>query len=354
MLNQVRYLPVQPKNEQALKKQIYKQINKDFGLVVDPFRLHALLPKLLAGVWAACRETELVGIAPRNVKELVAACVSETNNCPYCVDAHTMLLNSVGEQSLSKNISQGNIDNIIDKDLRDIADWALSSRSPHSEKLVNPLFPEDWRAELIGMAVFYHYLNRMVHVFLPEQLLPVKNKATKQILKQIAGWVFSFTVNRKKSEGTALVFLEPTTLPIDMQWAAPRQNLAQGFSQMATIIEQLVDQHIPDIVHSTYSEFLEQWQGEDAPLDITWLAEHHENIDEKYHSMIDLALIITTSPYRVTEQQIERFIQDHTQPETLLVTAAWASFSAARKTGAWLYKPFFQIPSDNNVIRRFA
>jgi len=339
MLNQVQYLPTRPETDQDLLKQVNTQIKRDFGMVVDPFRLHALQPRLLAGVWAACRETELVGIVPRAIKELVASCVSETNKCPYCVDAHTMLLNSVGETELSKTISSGNFHNILQGNQRKIAEWALASRTPDSEIILAPPFKKEWCAELIGMVVFYNYLNRMVHLFLPQYLLPVQQKGPKQIMKRLAGWYFSSSVNRKKSEGLALAFLASAALPKDLEWAASRNNLAQGVAQMAAIIDELAFEHIPLNVQDTFRQFLAQWRGEDAPLSPDWMNEFKNQVPTEQHSMLELALMIIASSYRITDQHIKRFKRDNPRSETLLVTAAWASFHTSRKIGDWLHKP---------------
>jgi len=339
MLNQVKYLPTGPATDQDLLKQVKAQIKRDFGMVVDPFRLHALQPKLLAGVWAACRETELVGIAPRAIKELVAACVSQTNKCPYCVDAHTMLLNSVGEADLSKMISNGNIQSISRNEHKNIAKWALASRSPDSPTLLTPPFAQEWFAELIGMVVFYNYLNRMVHVFLPQYLLPVQQKGSKQIMKRLAGWFFSSSVNRKKPEGLALGFLVGAAVPKDFEWAGSRTNVAQGFAQMAAIIDELASEHIPLSVQDTFKHFLAQWRGEDAPLSAGWMEEFKDQVPAEQQAMLELSLMLIASSYRVTDQHIERFKKNNPKPETLLVTAAWASFQTARKIGGWLYVP---------------
>ena len=85
---------------------VYAQIRQDFGRIVEPFVLHSPLPELLAGVWMACRETELVGIVPRVVKETVAASVSQLNQCQYCVDAHTIILSAMGEINVARAMNK--------------------------------------------------------------------------------------------------------------------------------------------------------------------------------------------------------------------------------------------------------
>jgi len=59
----VQYIvPVKPSKAKGLVAEVYSQIKQDFGRIVDPFTLHSPMPTLLAGVWMASRESELVGI----------------------------------------------------------------------------------------------------------------------------------------------------------------------------------------------------------------------------------------------------------------------------------------------------
>src|SRR3972149_3042849 len=96
----IKYIhPVKPGSAQGLVADVYVQVKRDFGRIAEPFLMHSPLPQLLAGAWMVCRETELVGNVPREVKEAVAAAVSQLNQCPYCVDAHTIMLDAAGEHN---------------------------------------------------------------------------------------------------------------------------------------------------------------------------------------------------------------------------------------------------------------
>ena len=98
----IKYIDhILPGSKDEPVKEIYSQMKRDFGAIVEPFSLHSHIPDLLAGVWAACRETELIGIVPRKKKEVIASMVSQSNQCPYCVDAHSMMLNAMGEHKIS-------------------------------------------------------------------------------------------------------------------------------------------------------------------------------------------------------------------------------------------------------------
>lgn len=110
--------PVKANSAEGLVSQVYAQIKRDFGSLVEPFTLHSPSPKLLAGVWMVCRETELAGNVRRDIKEAIAATVSKINQCPYCVDAHTIMLNATGKRNVARLISNENYDQISDSEVR--------------------------------------------------------------------------------------------------------------------------------------------------------------------------------------------------------------------------------------------
>ena len=94
----IRYFHSLPRaSVDSLSGKVLAQVRREFGAEVEPFTLHLPVPELLAGVWMACRETLLAGSGRRDAKEVVAASVSALNCCPFCVDAHSiMVLESSG------------------------------------------------------------------------------------------------------------------------------------------------------------------------------------------------------------------------------------------------------------------
>ena len=63
----IKYInSISPSTADGIVTEVYGQIKRDFGAVVEHFLLHSSLPKLLIVIWAACKETELLGIVPRN------------------------------------------------------------------------------------------------------------------------------------------------------------------------------------------------------------------------------------------------------------------------------------------------
>jgi AhpD family alkylhydroperoxidase len=332
--------PVSPASADGLVAEVYAQIKRDFGAIVEPFSLHSPSPKLLAGVWTACRETELIGIVPRNMKEIIAAAVSTTNQCPYCVDAHTIMLDAVGEHKASSALSSRTISGISDPKLRDISEWALSTRSPNATIIHSPPFSQEEAPEIIGMAVLYHYINKMVSFFLTETPLPSNRGWLKGTLKRMAGWYFSFSANRPKVQGESLRLLPDSELPSDLIWAQDSQWVAQAFARFAAVIDEIGEEILSKAVRHCVQSYVEAWDGESPGISRQWVEQAIQNLDDKSKVVGRLVLTIAIAPYQVDDEMIEHFRVDYPKEETLLGALAWGSFTVARRIGTWLYTPF--------------
>ena len=331
--------PVSPASADGIVAEVYAQIKRDFGAIVEPFSLHSPSPKLLAGVWTACRETELIGIVPRNMKEIIAAAVSTTNQCPYCVDAHTIMLDAVGEHKASSALSNKTISGISDPKLRAISEWALSTRSPNSTIIHSPPFSQEEAPEIIGMAVLYHYINKMVSFFLTETPLPSNRGWMKGTLKRMAGWYFSFSANRPKLQGESLRLLPDSELPSDLIWAQDSQWVAQAFARFAAVIDEIGEEILSEDVRHCVQSYVKAWDGESPGISRQWVEQAIQNLDDKSKVVGRLILTTAIAPYQVDDEMIEHFRADYPKEETLLGALAWGSFTVARRIGTWLYTP---------------
>jgi AhpD family alkylhydroperoxidase len=79
-------------------KEVYEQIQKAFGLPFVPnlFKAMAHNPDLLEANRGRVGMIMGRGRLDRKTKEMIAVAVSATNNCEYCVNAHTAALNRMG------------------------------------------------------------------------------------------------------------------------------------------------------------------------------------------------------------------------------------------------------------------
>ncbi len=333
----IKYIrPVKPSSADGLVKGIYAQVERDFGRVVEPFQMHSPLPKLLAGAWMVCRETELVGMVPRAMKEIVAASVSQLNQCSYCVDAHTIMLTATGEGKVANAISKARYEDISDEKAFMFVQWALATTSPRSELLRWLPFSKQEAPEIIGTAVFYHYINRLANALLGDSPLPLSQGWLKSPMKTIASQTFSNAINRPKTVGDSLEFLPKADLPNDLRWAKTSPNVAQAYARFAVAVEEAGEHALPAEVRAHVEEELSEWSGKTSELSLAWSEDAISHFDVATESAARLAIQTALAPGRIEESAILAFRKHFPEDTKLLGALAWASFAAARKIGTWL------------------
>jgi AhpD family alkylhydroperoxidase len=334
----IRYIqPVAPNVTQGLVARVYPQIKKEFGALVEPFTLHSPSPELLAGAWSACRESLLVGTVRREVKEAVAATVSRINQCPYCVDAHTIMLNATSAHNAADAISRQQDDQIQDAAVRSIVKWAAATRSPGSKVLLSPPFSQKDAPEIMGTTVFFHYVNRMASVLLSDTPLPSNHLLLKRIFKKVAGWFFSKAIHRSKPLGASLELLPESELPDDLVWAKRSPNIAGAFARFAAVVDTAGRAVIPEDVRDRVVSQVRAWDGKDPGLGRHWVDEAMNGLDEESKAIGKLVLLTALAPYQVDKEVVNAFATHNIGENRLLGALAWGSFTAARRIGTWLY-----------------
>ena len=284
----------------------------------------------------ACRETELVGVVPRTLKEVVAASVSQLNQCSYCVDAHTIMLSAAGEGKIANAIYKARYEDITDEKTFRIIQWALATASPRSELIQWPPFSKQEAPEFIGTAVFYHYVNRMANALLGETPLPLSQGWLRSPLKSIASQTFSNALNRPKTVGDSLDFLPKADLPNDLQWAKPSVNIARAYACFAKTVEEAGEHALPPEVRAYVDEEISEWTGKTSELSLAWNEDAISRFDEATESAARLAILTALAPDRIEAEAISAFRKHFPEDAKLLGALAWASFAVARKIGTWL------------------
>ncbi len=336
---QVRYIsPVPAKQSTGKVGQIYKQIRRDFQLV-PPLTLFSPAPELLTGVWSIWRESQFAqGVTPRATLEAVSAAVSRINECPYCVDAHTGMLHASSKHDVVNAIFTRNNALISDDKTRQIVEWALATKTPHAKILKIPPFNSKEAPEIIGTAMVYHFINRMVNIFLKPSPLPIPVGAKK--IRKIAVRLFGATlakriINRQARPGDSINFITQTALPDDLFWATSNKHISTAYASFTHLINKIGLQVLPDDVRQLVQQQINIWQGEDMGLSQNWANDLIIKIDEHNKPIAKLALLTAIAPYQVNETVINQFQNIYKDDETLLHVTAWASFSAARHIGKW-------------------
>ncbi len=336
-LAQIKYVsPVLPGSADGIVASVYSQTEQDFGFVAPPVALHSPNPAALTAAWAMLRETLIVtGQVDRAEKEVVAASVSATNSCPYCVAIHTASAQELVPGLDAAAVASGNLASPL---LKEIAGWASSTGRPGSVQ--SP--PPGNFAELAGVAITFQYLNRMVTIFLPESPLPPMTP------KAIGGWVMgmlaSAMTSAKPVPGTSLDLLSganpaelPPELPAEFSWAAGDSRIAATLAGAVAAIEEGAAQAVTQPVRELVTARLAGWDGEPQGPSRGWADEAVAGLDAADKAAGRLAMLTAFAPYQVGKADINGFKSATDGGDTAVIgLTSWASMAAARTAGAWL------------------
>jgi AhpD family alkylhydroperoxidase len=294
-------------------------------MLAPPISLHSPAPDALAAAWAMLRESLVVpGAADRATKEAVAAAVSAGNTCPYCVEVHTATLTALAPQP--------------DPALRDISAWA-SAGGTRAGATGRPWpFPAEQAPELIGTAVTFQYLNRMVNVFLGESPLPptVPPRARDRARRFLGAFMRRSAIQRRRP-GAALDLLADAPLPADLAWAAGNPCVGAAFARAAGAIDAAATRSVPAAVRDLLATELSTWDGAAPGPSRAWVEAATAGLPAPERAAGRLALLTAKASYQIDEAAVAEY--RHTTPgdAALIELTSWASLSAARRVGCWLW-----------------
>jgi AhpD family alkylhydroperoxidase len=303
-------------------------------MLAPPVALHSPAPVPLAACWLMLRETLLVpGLADRAVKEAVAAAVSLANSCPYCVAVHATAVGALLRDRAAAEITADRIAAIPDPRVRGVAEWARASGLRDHALTGGTPFPAEQAPELIGVAVTFQYLNRMVSVFLGESPLPpaVPAAAGRALMKILGAIMMS-----AGPAGAAAGLLPAAEPPGDLAWAIPSPRIAAVFASVAAAIDRVGADTVPAQVRELVLGELAGWDGHPRGPSQSWARTAASGLAAADRPAGRLALLTAFSAYQVTESDIADFRRVSPEDEALVGLTSWASCAAARQLGTWL------------------
>ncbi|WP_374228347.1 alkylhydroperoxidase [Streptomyces sp. CNQ085] len=316
-IRHVRAVP--PEDAQGLVARVYAQAERDFGVVAPPLALHSGAPRVLAASWLLLRETLLVeGRVGRAVKEAVAVEVSRANACPYCVDIHQATLET------SPRLSPGSPGG-------GAAQW-IRSGAGRGERAP---FTAGEAPEIIGVALTFHYLNRMVSVFLDESPVPARTPAAARgpILRTVARAMRPAAGPPRPGEGNVLLPPAPPG-----PWWAGTGPVADAVGRSAAAVDDAA-RWVPWPVRRLLESRLEAWDGSPPGLGRTWLEEALASSLPPLAEHLPaarLALLTAFAPYQVAETDVTAFREQYPGDRKLVELTAWASLTTAALLAARL------------------
>lgn len=338
-LDQVRYVsPVRPGDARHLIAAVYAQVEEDFGMLATPVALHSPAPGPLAASWIMLRETLVAaGRAGRTVKEAVAAGVSLANACPYCVAVHTTTLHGLSMGRDAAAIANDRLGSVADHDLRERAAWARATAIRAEIRQADGRFPAEQAPELVGVVVTFHYLNRMVNVFLDDTPLPPGTPGFAHgPMMWILGRVMGPVARRVPEPGASLDLLPTAPLPADLSWAGPDPGIAGGFARAAAAIEAAGERSVPESVRELLLTRLATWDGRPIAMNRAWVDEEVIRLSPTDRPAGRLTLLTALASYQVGPADIAEFRRDGVGDEKLIDLTSWASLTTARHMAGWI------------------
>jgi AhpD family alkylhydroperoxidase len=327
-LAQIRYVtPVRPADAGEPLKRVYGQVMADFGMLAPPIALHSPSRDLTAAVWMMLRESLLAGDpAARGRKETVATSVSIGNSCPYCVEVHGAALLGLVDRADAGALAGDRTATVTDPGLRELAAWARTGGASGAVGADAP--------ELAAVAVTFHYLNRMVNVFLPDSPLP--STMPRRMLRP-AGWfagkVFGSLARKRHLRGLSLDLLPAASVPRDLSWAIGPPAIAQAFARAWATVDELGERHVPASVRALVGRETTNWRGDPVDLGQRWLTEMTDQLPPIDRAAGRLALLVAFASHQVKPADVQALHDGPRGDLDLLGLTSWASMAAARRLG---------------------
>jgi hypothetical protein len=338
-MSQIRHVSVAGRPGAGdLVGRVYRQVETDFGLLAPPIGLHSPAPDVLAAAWLMLRESLVAnGFVARATKEAVAAGVSLSNACPYCVEVHGATLHGLLPEVDDGTITDGRLDSIPEPGIRAAATWAHSVGTQAGAKRSETPFPAAQAPEFVGVAVTFHYLNRMVRIFLGDSPLPPNvPAAARGRAQRFLGRMMRRTARRPHEPGASLDLLSPAPLPEDLRWAAGNPAIAGAFARAAAAVDAAGARSVPEPVRSLVTTQLAGWDGRPPGLSRAWVTAATAELPADVRPAGTLALLTAMAAYQVDQPVIDEFRRHRPQDRALIDVTSWASLAAARRVAGWI------------------
>jgi len=139
--------------------------------------------------------------------------------------------------------------------------------------------------------------------------------------------------------GASLRLLPEADLPADLGWAEPNLAVAGAFARLAVVVEQAGASALSPTVRDTVYHHIHAWTGQNPGLSRNWVEQAIRGHDEATQAAARLTLLTALASHQIDEHVVLTFRAHQAGDEALVGAVAWASFTAARRIGAWLWNP---------------
>ncbi|MEN8129681.1 MAG: hypothetical protein ABFS45_05705 [Pseudomonadota bacterium] len=320
--------------DDPLVSKVLDQASREFQ-VAPPIILHQPAPLLLAGIWGLMRESFVIHSEGRLVREAVAAAISQLNECPYCVDVHTSMHASAGGENdiLAGELKAGFSPEAL------AYQWASATLTPNAEVIRHPQIPPADVPQIFGTALCFHFINRMVNIFLDKAPMPMP-AASSHFMRSFSRASLRFFGKRMvKLDGTPGDFIIDAgqmALPKEFAWSATDPNVAGALLRFAYAAENAGQEALDADVRALVLSHLDGWNGEQPDLGRSWTDVLVNPLDESLRPSARLALLSARASWQIDEQVIGDFRAIAGDDKALVQAAGWASYAAVKRIAGWL------------------
>jgi alkylhydroperoxidase family enzyme len=322
----------------GLVSEVYREIERDFGVLAPPMTLHSSAPSVLAGAWLMLRETMLAsGQVDRVVKEAMATAVSVANTCPFCVTVHSRTYGGMADGSAGAvAVTEGRAETIENAAVGAGLTWARASVRADTAATAGIPFTAAQTPEYVGLVAMMQYLNRMVNVFLGDAPMPpgAPRFALGGVMAVLGGLVRS-AARTEPAPGTSLALLPEASLPADLGWAAASSSVAGAMARAAAAVEEAGARSVPDEVRELVRAELAGWRGESKGISRAWVEDLVAGLPAARQPAARLALLVAFASYQVDKKVVVDFRRTDPADAALVELAAWAAMAATRRIGEW-------------------
>ncbi|MEW2548176.1 carboxymuconolactone decarboxylase family protein [Streptomyces sp. NPDC047002] len=328
--------PVPAATAAGVVAEVYEQSTREIGRLVEAVTMFSPDPVLLAATWAGFREPLMAaGRAPRVGKEAVAATVSKLNECPFCVDAHTIMLYGGGAADFAAQLLGGKAMDPAAGAHAALARWAQDVSVAAGAAVPPPFAPEE-APEYLGVLVYFHFLNRVINVLLNGSFLPGPERA-RQIARRVGGKVMAKNVAAVNAPGEAVGLTVPpeAALPPDLAWAAGSPPIAAALAWLAAAVDKAASGVVPAPVRDLVAAAVDDWRGEPPPVSSSWTDEPVERLPGELRPTARLALLAALAPHQVSDRDVDAFRTTRPGDAPLIALLCWSALTAARRVGTW-------------------
>lgn len=307
---------------EALLNKSKKQMMKEFGMQPPPIATHKAVPELMIASWSCLRESLVVGDAPRYKKEVLAAAVSQKNDCPYCVQAHNMMAKSLAPADISKRTDLE--DQIVPAELAPIYDWVQKIDIGNLNALSAmpaEFSPQD---EYLATYAIFSYLNRFVSVYHEDDFLPKIMQTPAKWMMPVASLMMKSIDEKAKVPGQSVILETDETAIL----FSHRPAIQKSYQQMHKAVNDLISPYVSPA-------FIEHFNQQISTFHLKPIGNLDNQVNEVINDipvndgfeadLMPLLVCVAFAPKTINKQTLAQMEKKWGKSE-VMIAVSWAAF----------------------------